>query len=58
MDTNILSILHRVGLNFEAVERLEEASNARLDRERGRDAPSFFNYLGIGCVFYEDLDRG
>jgi len=50
--------LHRVGLNFEAVERLEEASNARLDRERGRDAPSFFNYLGIGCVFYEDLDRG
>jgi hypothetical protein len=56
LDRNISSVLHRSGLNAEVLEKLEEASEARLDRER--DGNSFFNYLGIGCVFYEDIDRG
>jgi len=56
MDTNILSLLHRVGLNSDILGKLEEASNVRIEREQGRETQSFFNYLGIGCVFYEDLD--
>jgi len=36
--------------------KLEEASDVRIEREQGRETQSFFNYLGIGCVFYEDLD--
>ena len=58
MDTNILSVLQGSGLNSNVVEKLEKASDARLHGERGRDTFSFFNYLGIGCVFYEDIDRG
>jgi hypothetical protein len=58
LDRSISSILQRSGLNAEVLEKLEEASEARLDRERDGDSLSFFNYLGIGCVFYEDIDRG
>jgi len=57
MDTSILSALHRFGLTSEILGGLEEASDARLEREKRREGQSFSNYLGIGCVFYEELDR-
>jgi len=55
IDSHVLAILHGSGINRESEEMLEELTDSRrsLQRQFGQ---SFLNYLGIGCIFYDDLE--
>jgi len=55
IDPRILGMLREAGIRGEMTGEFEHiADTRRHDRWR---AHSFANYLGLGCVFYEDLDE-
>jgi hypothetical protein len=51
IDRGILDFLHREGLRPDADKRLED-----LLRPIKWQGSSFLNYLGLGCLFYDELD--
>ena len=55
IDPRTLGLLRETGIREGIAEELEHIADARHhDRRPSR---SFMNYLGLGCVFYEDLDE-
>lgn len=54
MDIRILNFLRKEGLRPEADKEIENLLPQGLAE---RDRMSFLNYLGLGCIFYEELDR-
>lgn len=54
MNTRILNLLRKEGLRPEADKEIENLST-QGSAEGHR--MSFLNYLGLGCIFYEELDQ-
>jgi len=55
IDPRVLAMLREAGVREEMTGEYEHLADfRRKDRWHGH---SFLNYLGLGCVFYEDLDE-
>jgi hypothetical protein len=57
IDTRVLNLLRENGVQGEMDSQLGDLADGRLEKHDGSSS-SFLNYLGLGCIFYEDLHLG
>jgi hypothetical protein len=56
IDPSVFNLLRETGIRQGVTEDLDRLAERR-DHERGRwHGRSFMNYLGLGCIFYDDLE--
>jgi hypothetical protein len=56
MDSRILNLLQETGLREDSDKKLAELSDMRSDHASESRGASFMNYLGLGCIFYDELE--
>jgi hypothetical protein len=57
IDPKLLSLLEETGINAQMAGDLEHMADIRRHEDEPWTSRSFMNYLGIGCLFYDDLDQ-
>ena len=58
IDPRALGLLQEAGISEVSSRELSNLADLRREKRGGDRRQSFLSYLGLGCIFYDELEQG